>query len=135
MDLPIIGYKEGTGRLKGMLGAFVLNYKGNEVEVGSGFTDEQRTIYWRLKYEIAGMLCEVKYKGISSDKNTGLESLQFPVFVQLRKEMVEQGGISEDIFSEKEYEDDEVGFGFGEDCAWVNNGFNNADLDWRIIAL
>lgn len=53
----------------------------------------------------------------------------------MHKEMVEQGGISEDIFSEKEYEDDEVGFGFGEDCAWVNNGFNNADLDWRIIAL
>ena len=42
MDLPIIRCEAGTGRLKGTLGAFVLEYKGNEVKVGSGFTDEQR---------------------------------------------------------------------------------------------
>lgn len=91
MDLPIIGYEEGTGRLKGMLGAFVLDYKGNEVKVGSGFTDEQRIDFWERMDDIvnSGYLCEVKYKEISSDKNTGLESLQFPVFVQLRKDKSE----------------------------------------------
>lgn len=89
MDLPILRCEEGTGRLAGTLGAFVLNYKGNEVKVGSGFTDEQRVSYWQSKDEIAGMLCEVKYKEISSDKNTGLESLQFPVFIQLRKDKTE----------------------------------------------
>lgn len=91
MDLPIIGYEEGTGRLEGMLGAFVLNYKGNEVKVGSGFTDEQRVDFWKCKDDIVNdvCLCEVKYKEISSDKNTGLESLQFPVFIQLRTDKTE----------------------------------------------
>lgn len=84
MDLKIIGYEEGTGRLEGTLGAFVLEYKGNEVKVGSGFTDEQRDVFWRNRDEMVGLLCEVKYKEISSDKNTGLESLQFPVFVRMR---------------------------------------------------
>jgi DNA ligase-1 len=89
MDLPILRCEEGTGRLEGTLGAFVLEYKGNEVKVGSGFTDEQRATYWQQRYSIAGTLCEVKYKEISSDKNTGLESLQFPVFVQLRTDKTE----------------------------------------------
>lgn len=86
MDLPIIGYEEGTGRLKGMLGAFVLSYKSNKVKVGSGFSDEQRYDFWQRRDEIVGneCLCEVKYKEISYDKNTGFESLQFPVFVQIR---------------------------------------------------
>ena len=89
MDLPILRCEEGTGRLEGTLGAFVLEYKGNEVKVGSGFTDEQRATYWQQRDSIAGTLCEVKYKEISSDKNTGLESLQFPVFVQLRTDKTE----------------------------------------------
>lgn len=89
MDLPILRCEEGTGRLEGTLGAFVLEYKGNEVKVGSGFTDEQRVTYWQQRDSIAGTLCEVKYKEISSDKNTGLESLQFPVFVQLRTDKTE----------------------------------------------
>lgn len=89
MDLPIIRCEEGTGRLEGTLGAFVLEYKGNEVKVGSGFTDEQRATYWQQRDSIAGTLCEVKYKEVSSDKNTGLESLQFPVFVQLRTDKTE----------------------------------------------
>lgn len=89
MDLPIIGCEEGTGRLEGTLGAMVLQYKDNEVKVGSGFTDEQRIEYWKNKDNLIGTLCEVKYKEISSDKNTGLESLQFPVFVQLREDKSE----------------------------------------------
>lgn len=89
MDLPIVRCEEGTGRLEGTLGAFVLEYKGNEVKVGSGFTDEQREAYWQQRDSIAGTLCEVKYKEISSDKNTGLESLQFPVFVRLRTDKTE----------------------------------------------
>lgn len=89
MDLPITGAEEGSGRLAGRLGAFVLDYKGNEVKVGSGFTDEQRATYWQQRDSIAGTLCEVKYKEISSDKNTGFESLQFPVFVQLRTDKTE----------------------------------------------
>lgn len=84
MDLPIVGYEEGGGRLSGTLGALVLDYKGNEVKVGSGFSDEQRKLYWQKRDEIIGTLCEVKYKEVSTDKRTNAESLQFPVFVALR---------------------------------------------------
>lgn len=83
MDLPIIGIEQGSGRLAGKLGAFVLDYKGNEVRVGSGFSDEQRTEFWEAR-DLIGTLCEVKYKEISYDKKTGQESLQFPVFMGLR---------------------------------------------------
>ena len=84
MDLPIIRCNEGTGRLTGTLGALVLDYKGGEVRVGTGFTDDQRREFWLMRDELPGVLCEVKYKEKSRDKRTGAESLQFPVFVSLR---------------------------------------------------
>lgn len=84
MDLPIIRCEEGAGRLSGTLGALVVDYKGNEIGVGSGFSDEQRAAFWATRDELPGTLCEVKYKEVSQDKKTGHESLQFPVFVSLR---------------------------------------------------
>lgn len=86
MDLPIIGYTEGTGRLAGTLGALILDFKGHEVKVGSGFSNEQRTGFWRNRDNLIGVLCEVKYKEVSYDKSTGAESLQFPVFVGIRND-------------------------------------------------
>lgn len=84
MDLPIVRCEEGSGRLSGTLGALVLDFDGNEVSVGSGFTDAERTEFWSKREELPGMICEVKYKEVSSDKKTGARSLQFPVFVALR---------------------------------------------------
>ena len=52
-------------------------------------TDEQRVEYWNHREELVGTLCEVKYKEISEDKDTGMESLQFPVFVRLREDKSE----------------------------------------------
>lgn len=91
MDLPIVDMEEGSGRLSGTLGAFILDYKGNKVRVGSGFSDEQRADFWARREEISGngYLCEVKYKEVSYDKNTGLESLQFPIFVGMRTDKTE----------------------------------------------
>lgn len=84
MDLRIVGVREGTGKLKGTLGAIEVDYKGNIVRVGSGLTDSERSIFWEKRELLEGLLCEVKYKEISYDKNTSMESLQFPVFVRLR---------------------------------------------------
>ena len=89
MDLPIIRCEEGTGRLAGTLGAFVLNYKGNEVNVGTGFTVTERSIFWAARDKLTDLLCEVKYKEISYDKKTKAESLQFPVYVCLRTDKAE----------------------------------------------
>lgn len=89
MDLPILKCEEGDGRLSGTLGSFVVDYRGNEVRVGSGFSDEQRELYWRRREKLPGTLCEVKYKETSYDKKSGEESLQFPIFVSLRTDKTE----------------------------------------------
>ena len=86
MDLKITEVVEGDGRLKGTLGALVVEYKNNTVNVGSGFTDEQRNYLWNNREQIVGCIVEVKYKEVSIDKNTGLESLQFPIFLGFRND-------------------------------------------------
>jgi len=85
MDLPIVEVLEGDGRLKGTLGALVVQYKDNTVNVGSGFDDETRAKFWKDKDDLIGRIVEVKYKEISKDKKTGLESLQFPIYIGLRE--------------------------------------------------
>lgn len=89
MDLKVVDVLEGDGRLKGTLGALVVEFKGNTVNVGSGYSDEQRTEIWNNKEHMIGKIVEIKYKEITSDKKTGLESLQFPVFVQIRNDKTE----------------------------------------------
>lgn len=84
-DLEVVDVEEGDGRNKGTLGALVVKYKNNTVNVGSGFTDEERKNFWENREDIIGRVIEVKYKEITTDKKTGLESLQFPVFCGLRE--------------------------------------------------
>ena len=86
VDLEVLSVEEGSGRLAGKLGAFVVDYKGNSVNVGSGMTDEQRVEFWENRENLPGRIIEVKYKEESSDKKTGLLSLQFPIFQSLREE-------------------------------------------------
>lgn len=85
MDLPVIDVLEGDGKLKGTLGSLVVQYKDNKVNVGSGFNDETRKLFWNKKESLIGRVVEVKYKETTKDKKTGLESLQFPIFMQLRE--------------------------------------------------
>ena len=84
-DLEVIDMEEGDGRNKGTLGALVVKYKNNTVNVGSGFTDDERKYLWENKEDIIGRVIEVKFKEITVDKKTGLESLQFPVFCGVRE--------------------------------------------------
>jgi DNA ligase-1 len=46
LDLEVVGLEEGTGRNQGKLGAAIVEHKGYKVNVGSGFTDEEREKYW-----------------------------------------------------------------------------------------
>lgn len=85
MDLRVVDVVEGDGRLKGTLGSLVVEFKGNTVNVGSGYSDEQRAEIWNNRDDIIGRVIEVKYKEVTKDKKSGLESLQFPVFVQIRE--------------------------------------------------
>lgn len=89
MDLKVIKVVEGDGRLKGTLGALVVEFKGNTVNVGSGYSDGQRAEIWSIREYMIGKIVEVKYKEVTKDKGTGLESLQFPIFVCIRNDKTE----------------------------------------------
>ena len=75
--------EEGTGRNEGTLGALVCEYKGNEVRVGTGFSDEKRREIWVDPDNVIGKIISVKYKEETKNKN-GSVSIQFPVFEAVR---------------------------------------------------
>ena len=83
MELQLIDMEPGTGKHEGRLGAFWVDYNGYRVQVGSGFTEEQREEYWNNKEKYIGQMVKVQYfeKTINQDGN---ESLRFPVFKAFR---------------------------------------------------
>ena len=83
-DLRIIDYIEGEGRNIGRLGAFVVDYKGNSLKVGGGYTDKQREEYWRRKDELIGRVITVQYFEETNNLNDGV-GLRFPVFKEVRE--------------------------------------------------
>jgi DNA ligase-1 len=83
IDLCCTGVEKGSGKYSNTLGAIICDYKGNELRVGSGFSDEQRDYYWNNPNEIIGKTVTIKYKEETKNKNGG-QSLQFPVWVTTR---------------------------------------------------
>lgn len=87
-DLRIIGFEEGTNKLIGTLGALVLDFKGNKLYCGSGFTDEQRDDIWQHQKEYLGKIAEIQYFEETHNQSGGL-SLRFPVFKDIRFDKIE----------------------------------------------
>jgi len=87
VDLAISDFEEGTGKNVGRLGAFVCEgWYGKryiKVNVGSGFSDEQRDEYWQNKSLLRDHLVEIKADKISQNQD-GSYSLRFPRFVCFR---------------------------------------------------
>ena len=88
VDLRIVGFEEGQGRNAGKLGAILVDFKGNKVGVGSGFTDFDREYIWKNQDQYLGKIAEIQYFEITKDK-TGTESLRFPVWKYLRTDKTE----------------------------------------------
>ena len=85
-DLEIIGVEEGKSKSTlGTLGAFVVDFKGSKVNVGSGFTKAQRDQFWTDRDNLVGRVITVRYKNITTNKKDDSLSLQFPIFVELRE--------------------------------------------------
>lgn len=82
-DLEITGLQEGAGKYEGTLGALLVDYKGTEVGVGSGLTDEFRRAVWGDPNAYIGRIATIQYFEVSNDGD-GKESLRFPVFKELR---------------------------------------------------
>ena len=89
LDLEIVGYEEGSGRLAGTLGALHVRYKdGNIVKVGSGFSDELRALIWLEPSDFVGKIAEIQYFEETTNADGGV-SLRFPVFKDFRNDKIE----------------------------------------------
>lgn len=84
LDLQIVDFEEGSGRLAGTLGAIHVRYKnGNIVRVGSGFSDILRSQIWADKDKYLYSICEIQYFEETTNADGGI-SLRFPVFKDFR---------------------------------------------------
>ena len=82
LDLEVVDIEEGSGRLSGTLGAIHVRYKdGNIVKVGSGFSDEERKLYFNNPSLILHKIVEIKFFEESTSKDPSgktIYSLRFP---------------------------------------------------------
>lgn len=85
-DLLVMSMEEGTGRNEGRLGRINVEYKGGLTGVGSGFTDDERDLYWKNPDDIVGKIVEVQFFEESIDEKTKQPSLRFPVFKCVRED-------------------------------------------------
>lgn len=84
-DIRCVRVEEGDGRLKNTLGKIICDYKGFELAVGSGFTDDMRNKIWNNPDMIVGKIVKVQYFEESENQDGGL-SLRFPVFLEIRED-------------------------------------------------
>jgi DNA ligase-1 len=87
VSLEVKAVEEGTGRNVGKLGALVCEGKDDGknivVNVGSGFTDDQREEFWVDKEAMIGQIVEVRADAVSQNQD-GTYSLRFPRFLRFR---------------------------------------------------
>ena len=83
-DLRITGIREGVGKYAGTCGSIVVDYRGTEVGVGSGLTDELRREIWNNQEAFIGRVATIRYFEETTDAN-GVPSIRFPVFECLRE--------------------------------------------------
>ena len=89
VSLTVTGYEEGTGRNEGKLGALICegvdDGKSIVVNVGSGFSDDQRSDYWADKETMVGQIVEVRADAATiSQDSEETYSLRFPRFLRFR---------------------------------------------------
>lgn len=77
--LEVVDILEGTGKFEGMMGALVVDYNGNKLGVGSGFTDAQRQAIWDNPDKYLGRSIEIDTFGESTNA-LGEKSLNCPIF-------------------------------------------------------
>jgi DNA ligase-1 len=79
LDLKVVDYFEGTGKYRGMLGGIIVDFRGKEVRVGTGISDDQRESWWENRHKLIGHTAEVLYQEI-----TPTDSLRHPRFLRWR---------------------------------------------------
>jgi len=87
VTLEVIDVEEGTGRNLGRLGALVCRGQDDgkqiTVNVGSGFSDDNRIEFWNSRDSLFGQLVEIRADVITQNQD-GTYSLRFPRFKTFR---------------------------------------------------
>ena len=87
VSLSVVDFEEGTGRNQGRLGAIICEGEDDgrriHVNVGSGFSDANRTDYWLGRQTIMGTIAEVRADAVTQNQD-GTYSLRFPRFLRFR---------------------------------------------------
>jgi len=87
VTLQVRSIEQGTGRNADRLGAFVCKGTDDgreiEVNVGSGFSDEQRVTFFENQDDVLGQMIEVRADAITQNQD-GTYSLRFPRFKTFR---------------------------------------------------
>lgn len=87
VSLTVTAVEEGTGRNEGKLGALVCegvdDGRNIVVNVGSGFTDDQRVEFYDARGEVIGQIVEVRADVVTQNQD-GTYSLRFPRFLRFR---------------------------------------------------
>ena len=85
VSLTVIDTEEGTGKNIGRMGALVCEGQDDgrliRVNVGSGFTDQQREDFWSCRAD--GHVIEVRADAVTKNQD-GTYSLRFPRFLKFR---------------------------------------------------
>lgn len=81
VDLTVESLVQGEGKYVGMLGAAIVKYRGKRVNVGTGFSDEEREQFWKDPSLIKGRIIEIQYHEETPDG-----SLRHPRFIRVRED-------------------------------------------------
>ena len=83
-DVLVKAINSGKGKFENTLGSITIEFehKGNRYlcDVGSGFLDSQRELYWNNRDLLLGKIVEIQYFEISQDAD-GDYSMRFPVWL------------------------------------------------------
>ena len=86
LDLRVVDWTEGSGRLTGFMGSLTAETEDKKirVNVGTGFSDEQRKLY--TKENVVGKIIEIEYNQRTSSEGRDTDSLFLPRFIELRED-------------------------------------------------
>lgn len=89
-DVRVLDILEGTKSNSGKLGAIKIQFEYKDklytCECGSGFTQEERELYWQHPELLINKIVTIKYFEISQDSKTKEYGLRFPIWISRIRE-------------------------------------------------
>lgn len=82
-DIPVIDIYEGEGENRGRMGGVIAQFKDFRVQIGSGFSEDDRIRFWEHPSEIISSIIDVQYFEETENQNGG-KGLRFPTFKSVR---------------------------------------------------